>query len=188
LPSVYDELRKLAAAKLAQEKPGQTLQATALVHEAYIRLVDVEKSQHWNSRGHFFTAAAEAMRAHPDRIARRKQRERHGGDWNRVELKDMAASCHLAPDRLLALSDAIDKLAEHDGTWPSSSSCDALAVCPWSRPPRTLGMSRTNAYLVNVLRVGVALQPHRRRSGIIVNPHELPRFLGRAGVLRRTDS
>src|SRR6267143_4914533 len=80
LPLVYDELRKLAAQKLAQEKSGQTLQATALVHEAYVRLVDVEAVQHWNSRGHFFAAAAEAMRRILVDLARRKQRPKHGGD------------------------------------------------------------------------------------------------------------
>src|SRR5512140_1504299 len=79
LPLVYDELRKLAAEKMAQEKPGQTLQATALVHEAYIRLVDVEKAQHWNSRGHFFAAAAEAMRRILVERVRRKRRLRRGG-------------------------------------------------------------------------------------------------------------
>src|SRR5262245_33410682 len=77
LPLVYDELRKLAAARLAQEKPGQTLQATALVHEAYMRLADVEKVQHWNSRGHFFAAAAEAMRRILVENARRKKRVKH---------------------------------------------------------------------------------------------------------------
>src|SRR5919202_5875976 len=79
LPLVYDELRKLAAGRLAQEKPGQTLQATALVHEAYLRLVDVERAQHWNSRGHFFAAAAEAMRRILVEAARRKHRLKHGG-------------------------------------------------------------------------------------------------------------
>src|SRR6266699_1185369 len=81
LPLVYDELRKLAAVKLAQEKPGQTLQATALVHDAYIRLVDVEKAQHWDSRGHFFSAAAEAMRRILVDRALSKQAEKHGGGW-----------------------------------------------------------------------------------------------------------
>src|SRR5918996_1697938 len=80
LPLVYDELRKLAAARLSQEKPGQTLEATALVHEAYLRLVDVEAAQHWNSRGHFFSAAAEAMRRILGERARRKEKGRHGGD------------------------------------------------------------------------------------------------------------
>src|SRR5210317_1782751 len=83
LPLVYDELRKLAAAKLAQEKPGQTLQATALVHDAYIRLVDVEKTQHWDSRGHFFAAAAEAMRRILIENARRKRGPKHGGEYVR---------------------------------------------------------------------------------------------------------
>src|SRR6516165_1795383 len=86
LPLVYDELRKLAAQKLAQEKPGQTLEATALVHEAYVRLVDVKKVQQWDSRGHFFAAAAEAMRRILIEQARRKGRQRHGGRLRRVEL------------------------------------------------------------------------------------------------------
>jgi RNA polymerase sigma factor (TIGR02999 family) len=84
LPLVYDELRKLAAQKLAQEKPGQTLQATALVHEVYLRLVDVDRVQHWNSRGHFFAAAAEAMRRILVDNARRKQRPKYGSDRQRV--------------------------------------------------------------------------------------------------------
>src|ERR671931_6293 len=84
LPLVYDELRKLAAQKLAQEKPGQTLQATALVHEAYLRLVDTEKAQQWNSRGHFFAAAAEAMRRILIELARRKSRAKHGGEHVRL--------------------------------------------------------------------------------------------------------
>ena len=84
LPLVYEELRKLASAKLANEKPGQTLQATALVHEAYLRLVDVDIVQHWDSRGHFFAAAAEAMRRILVENARRKGRKKHGGDLNRV--------------------------------------------------------------------------------------------------------
>src|SRR6516165_1726996 len=81
LPLVYDELRKLAAGKMASERPGQTLEATALVHEAYLRLVDVKQSQHWNSRGHFFAAAAEAMRRILIESARSKAREKRGGDW-----------------------------------------------------------------------------------------------------------
>ena len=88
LPLVYDELRKLAAQKMAQEAPGQTLQATGLVHEAYLRLVDVEKAQHWNSRGHFFAAAAEAMRRILVENARRKKAAKAGGGWQRQELLD----------------------------------------------------------------------------------------------------
>jgi RNA polymerase sigma factor (TIGR02999 family) len=92
LPLVYDELRKLAAAKMAQENPGQTLQATALVHEAYIRLVDVEKAQHWDSRGHFFSAAAEAMRRILVENARRKQQGQRGGALRRIDLDQVESS------------------------------------------------------------------------------------------------
>src|SRR5262245_41492229 len=88
LPLVYDELRKLAAQKIAQEKPGQTLQATALVHEAYVRLVGANPEQSWDHRGHFFAAAAEAMRRILIDNARRKKRDRHGGGQKRIELTD----------------------------------------------------------------------------------------------------
>src|SRR5712692_6059366 len=110
LPLIYDELRQLAAAKLAREKPGQTLQATALVHEAYLRLVDVEKGQHWDSRRHFFAAAAEAMRRILVEAARRKHRLKHGGGRVREHAeKDIA--CPERPERLLALDEALDRLA-----------------------------------------------------------------------------
>jgi RNA polymerase sigma factor (TIGR02999 family) len=112
LPLVYDELRKLATQKLAQEKPGQTLQATALVHEAYLRLVDVNQAQARKSRGHFFGAAAEAMRRILVESARRKQRLRHGGGRQRVELADQPASI---PDQdLLALDDGLSRLTAED--------------------------------------------------------------------------
>ena len=88
LPLVYEELRRLALGKMAHEKPGQTLQATALVHEAYLRLVDTERARHWDSRGHFFVAAAEAMRRTLVENARRKRRIKHGGGVRRVELDD----------------------------------------------------------------------------------------------------
>lgn len=112
LPLVYDELRKLAAAKLANEKPGQTLQATALVHDAYIRLVDVEKSQEWNSRGHFFGAAAEAMRRIVIENARRKGRLKHGGAMQRVDLDAGILAGDLPQLDLIALDAALDKLAD----------------------------------------------------------------------------
>jgi RNA polymerase sigma factor (TIGR02999 family) len=115
LPLVYDELRQLAAAKLAQEKPGQTLQATALVHEAYVRLVDVDSSQHFNSRGHFFAACAEAMRRILVENARRKKRIKHGGDCRRV---DLDASCLVTSDPeddLEALDEALRRLEATDG-------------------------------------------------------------------------
>jgi RNA polymerase sigma factor (TIGR02999 family) len=114
LPLVYNELRKLAAQKMAQEKPGQTLQATALVHEAYLRLVDVEKARHWNSRGHFFAAAAEAMRRILVENARRKRGPRHGGSHLRHELVEAEVASPVPPERLLALDEALTKLAGQD--------------------------------------------------------------------------
>jgi RNA polymerase sigma factor (TIGR02999 family) len=111
LPLVYEELRKLAAQRLAQEAPGQTLQATALVHEAYLRLVDAEKAQHWNSRGHFFAAAAEAMRRILIDNARRKRRPRHGGDRQRVDLDEAALVTGGPSPDLLALDEALARLA-----------------------------------------------------------------------------
>jgi RNA polymerase sigma factor (TIGR02999 family) len=112
LPLVYDELRMLAAQKLAQEKPGQTLQATALVHEAYLRLVGHGKDQHWNSRGHFFVAAAEAMRRILLDQARSKKRLKRGGGWKRVDLERLAAVDDASDDDLIALNEALDALAQ----------------------------------------------------------------------------
>src|SRR5688572_25061361 len=114
LPLVYDELRKLAAAKLAQEKPGQTLQATALVHDAFIRLVDVDKAQNWDSRGHFFAAAAEAMRRILVEVARHKQSQKAGGDWDRLELAQIELAAKSPRVDILALSEALDKLEVQD--------------------------------------------------------------------------
>lgn len=111
LPLVYDELRKLATARLAQEKPGQTLQATALVHDAYIRLVDGEKAQRWDSRGHFFAAAAEAMRRILVDNAHRKKSLKRGGNRKRLELDDIDPEIQPEDDDLLALDEALNKLA-----------------------------------------------------------------------------
>jgi RNA polymerase sigma factor (TIGR02999 family) len=114
LPLIYDELRQLAAQKLAQEKPGQTLQATALVHEAYLRLVGANPEQPWNGRGHFFAAAAEAMRRILVEKARRKRRLKRGGDRVRLEL-DPALLAIAGPDPdLLALDDALERLGQLD--------------------------------------------------------------------------
>src|SRR6476659_5762100 len=113
LPLVYDELRKLAAAKLAQEKPGQTLQATALVHEAYVRLVGTQDPG-WNSRGHFFAAAAEAMRRILVDSARRKRRPKHGGDRRRLGLDSLALPVEDRFHDLLALDEALDELARRE--------------------------------------------------------------------------
>jgi RNA polymerase sigma factor (TIGR02999 family) len=114
LPLVYDELRKLAAQRLAREKPGQTLQATALVHDAYLRLVDADRAQHWNSRGHFFAAAAEAMRRILVENARRKNRQKRGGALKRVKLIDAPGAVEVDDDRLIALDEAMTKLAQED--------------------------------------------------------------------------
>jgi RNA polymerase sigma factor (TIGR02999 family) len=114
LPLVYEELRKLAAARLAQEKPGQTLQATALVHEAYVRLVDVERDQHFNSRGHFFGAAAEAMRRILVENARRKRGPQAGGAHCRVELSNVAIEIQGPDPDLIALSELLDQLQAKD--------------------------------------------------------------------------
>jgi RNA polymerase sigma factor (TIGR02999 family) len=111
LPLVYDELRKLAAAKMGQEIPGQTLQATALVHEAYMRLVDVEQAQHWNSRGHFFAAAAEAMRRILVNRARDKGRIKRGGEFQRVDLEKVEFALDAPNEDLLAIDEAIESLA-----------------------------------------------------------------------------
>ncbi len=114
LPLIYDELRQLSAARLAQEKPGQTLQATALVHEAYLRLVEVDRVQHWDSRGHFFAAAAVAIQRILVEEARRKKRLKRGGERNRVALDEVQVPSDIPSDQLLALDEAIFKLERED--------------------------------------------------------------------------
>ena len=114
LPLVYDELRKLAAARLAREKPGQTLQATALVHDAYIRLVDVDMAQHWNSRGHFFGAAAEAMRRILIDRARCKQALKHGARAGHLDLDRVDVAVEADDESLLLIDHALDKLTAQD--------------------------------------------------------------------------
>jgi RNA polymerase sigma factor (TIGR02999 family) len=114
LPIVYEELRKLASHKMAREALGHSLQTTALVHEAYVRLVDAEKAQTWNSRGHFFGAAAEAMRRILVESARRKGRVKHGGERTRIEFDDEMAADSLPSEQLLDIHEALDKLAETD--------------------------------------------------------------------------
>jgi RNA polymerase sigma factor (TIGR02999 family) len=111
LPLVYDELRKLAAAMMAREAPGHTLQATALVHEAYLRLVGGDNEKPWDGRGHFFAAAAEAMRRILVENARRKQGPRRGGGRLRLDLPDVGESTQISPEDLLALDDALTRLA-----------------------------------------------------------------------------
>ena len=125
LPLVYEELKKLAARRLAQEKPGQTLQATALVHEAYLRLVDGDEVRDWNSRGHFFAAAAEAMRRILVNRARDKRRLKRGGDRERVELEEVAVADEAGTPDILALDEALEGLAREEpacASWSSSGS------------------------------------------------------------------
>ena len=114
LPLVYQELRALAARRLASEQPGQTLQATALVHEAYLRVVDADKVQHWDSRRHFFAAVAEAMRRIMIDRARDKRRLKRGGTWRRLRLDDIDLSVAEPPDDLPALDEALQKLTQED--------------------------------------------------------------------------
>lgn len=114
LPVVYDELRKMADEKLRHERPGQTLQATALVHEAYARLVRSDPEKHWDSRGHFFAAAAESMRRILIDQARRKQADKHGGQWGRHRLSSCELECELPSEELLAVHESLDRLAAID--------------------------------------------------------------------------
>jgi RNA polymerase sigma factor (TIGR02999 family) len=113
-PLVYEELRQLAAHRMTLERPGQTLSATGLVHEAYLRLVDVEQAQRWNSRGHFFAAAAEAMRRILVENARRKHRMKHGGDQKRVELTEEALAADKQDELVLSIDESLSALAEQN--------------------------------------------------------------------------
>jgi len=145
LPLVYDELRRLAAQKLSQESPGQTLEATALVHEAYLRLVDVDDAQSWNSRGHFFAAAAEAMRRILIENARRKQSLKRGGACRRLDL-DEAAACGEGPaEELLALSEALDRLAAEDPRKAELVKLRYFAGLSVREAATALGISRATA-------------------------------------------
>jgi RNA polymerase sigma factor (TIGR02999 family) len=142
LPLVYDELRRLAAQRLAHEKPGQTLDATALVHEAYLRLVGAETGRNWSSRGHFFAAAAEAIRHILVDQARRKQTRKHGGDRRRVELPDVAAAPEARSDDLLALDEALGRLERHDADAARLVKLRYFAGLSHQAAAETLGLSR----------------------------------------------
>lgn len=145
LPLVYDELRKLATAKLAQEKPGQSLQATDLVHEAYLRLVDVDKVQQWNSRGHFFTAAAEAMRRILIETARRKQSRKRGGGWVRNDLQVLDLAAPETPEDLLALDEALHKLSATDKSAADVVQLHFFAGLPLAGVARLLNIAPRTA-------------------------------------------
>jgi RNA polymerase sigma factor (TIGR02999 family) len=145
LPLLYDELRRLAAEKMAQEKPGQTLQATALVHEAYIRLVDVEKAQHWDSRGHFFAAAAEAMRRILVEKARRMASSKRGGQCQRIDLLDLAHETDDDRVDLLALDEALKKLEQEHPEKARLVKLRYFAGCTLEETAEILGVSRATA-------------------------------------------
>ncbi|MCI0463576.1 MAG: ECF-type sigma factor [Gemmataceae bacterium] len=145
LPLVYEELRKLAAQKLAQEKPGQTLQATALVHEAYLRLVDGEKGQHWSNRGHFFAAAAEAMRRILVERARSKRRRKRGGGVQQQELDEHLLVADDRVDELLAVHDALDELERHDPQAAALVKLRFFAGFEHQQAAEMLGLSRRAA-------------------------------------------
>ena len=145
LPLVYDELRKLAAQKLAQEKPGQTLQATALVHEAYVRLVDVEMAQHWNSRGHFFAAAAEAMRRILVDQARRKLSWRRGGNRQRRPIDDQEIEAPEPAVDLLAVHEALDRFQQVDAAAAHIVKLRYFAGLTIPQAAEALGISTSTA-------------------------------------------
>jgi RNA polymerase sigma factor (TIGR02999 family) len=145
LPLVYDALRQLAAQKLAQEKPGQTLQATALVHEAYLRLVTGAEAQQWDSRRHFFAAAAEAMRRILIDRARDKRRFKRGGGWRRLHLDDIDPTIEQAPDDLLALDEALTRLAEEDPVCAELVKLRLFTGLTLGEAADTLGMARRTA-------------------------------------------
>ncbi len=156
LPLVYDELRKLAAAKLAQERPGQTLQATALVHEAYLRLVAGERrgvsptcsddALQWNSRGHFFAAAAEAMRRILVEQARRRKAAKRGGEAGREELHESVIAAPRPPDELLAVHECLDRLAKVDPVAADLVKLRFFVGLNMTEAAEALGMSVRSAH------------------------------------------
>ena len=146
LPLVYEELRKLAAQKLAQEKPGQTLQATALVHEAYLRLVDAEHAPHWDGRGHFFAAAAEAMRRILVDNARRKQSKKRGGGRARLDLDSPELTYQSSAEDILAIDDALERLAADNPDAAQLVRLRYFAGLSVEEAARAAGIPRSTAY------------------------------------------
>src|SRR5436309_5479808 len=145
LPLVYDELRKLAAQQLAQEKPGQTLQATALVHEAYVRLVDAEPARYWNGRTHFFRATAEAMRRILVDRARQKHSQKRGGAWRQVELEGPAEVIEDPANDVVAVHEALELLAQHDPMKAELVKLRYFAGLSVEESADLLGVSRATA-------------------------------------------
>jgi RNA polymerase sigma factor (TIGR02999 family) len=148
LPQVYDELRRLAAAQLAREKPGQTLDATALVHEAYLRLVGPADDRRWEHRGHFFAAAAEAMRRILVEAARRKNRIRHGGEFRRVELPEDGPAGPGPAEDVVAVNEALEKLAAVDAQAAELVKLHYFGGLTIEQTAAVLGVSVRKAYSV----------------------------------------
>jgi RNA polymerase sigma factor (TIGR02999 family) len=147
LPLVYDELRKLAARKMAQEQPGQTLMATALVHEAYLRLVGpLDSPPVWTGRGHFFAAAAEAMRRILIERARSKQSVKHGGDWRRVDFEELDVISSVTPDQLLALDEALERLRALDRIAGELVMLRYFSGLSLDKAAAAVGISKATAY------------------------------------------
>jgi len=146
LPLVYDELRKLAAARLANEQPGQTLSATSLVHEAYLRLVANGDSLKWHSRGHFFAAAAEAMRRLLIEAARRKQTVKRGGDYEKLDFSRIQLAVERSPEALLELHEALDKLAADDEAAAKIANLRLFAGLTVEEAAESVGVAPRTAY------------------------------------------
>lgn len=146
LPIVYDELRQLASARIAHEKPGQTLQATGLVHEAYLRLVKGDGAQQWNGRAHFFGAAAEAMRRILIEKARSKASRKRGGDWERVDFENVDLVTSVTPDQLLAIDDALERLRAEDHLAGELVKIRLFAGLLLGDAAKVLGISTATAY------------------------------------------
>ncbi len=144
--SIYDQLRELAARRLAKEIPGQTLQATALVHEAYIRLIDTDNVQEWNSRGHFFAAVARAMRRILIDNARRKRAQIRGGDMRRVEISEEHWISRATPEQIASIDESLSRLSEEDPEVAKLVELRLFADMPLEEAGRCLGMSRAKAY------------------------------------------
>jgi RNA polymerase sigma factor (TIGR02999 family) len=146
LPLVYDDLRQLAAHRLAQERPGQTLDATALVHEAYLRLIGGEAEQHWKNRGHFFAAAAEAMRRILIDRARQKRSEKRGGTRKQLDIDAIDLATTATPDQFLAFDEALTKLAQEDFAAAQVVKLRYFAGLTVDEAGKSLGMSTATAY------------------------------------------
>lgn len=146
LPVVYAELRRLAAARMANERSDHTLQATALVHEAYVRLVDVDQQQHWHSRGHFFSAAAEAMRRILVDNARRKATQKHGGDHKRHEFHDHSIAESARPKEIMAVHAALDGLAADDNLAAELVKLHYFSGFSLEETAQLMNVSRATAY------------------------------------------